>query len=207
MPYTKQELENVDFYQHFVKRLRTQYLEQLDAYVDSRSRQQPTHPYRIIKTANISTPFYRRDRTSEASPDLQSYEDIITGMGIEDADVGEDTIYKTYLLPAWLEAFKTLLIFPYPKYVKTGLLESTIDRSISELAELIVGTDLPEGVENGMVVTNEIADDDRKWLIESNTKRIFPDLGTFYASDLSLGNLETFEQTILDEIVDGDPVE
>ena len=58
-----------------------------------------------------------------------------------------------------------------------------------------------------MVVTNEIADDDRKWLIESNTKRIFPDLGTIYASDLSLDNLETFNQTIIDEIVDGDSVE
>ena len=32
MPYTKQELVNVDFYQDFVTRLRTQYLEKLKTF-------------------------------------------------------------------------------------------------------------------------------------------------------------------------------
>ena len=34
MPYTKQELQDVDFYQDFVNELRNRYLEQIQEYTD-----------------------------------------------------------------------------------------------------------------------------------------------------------------------------
>ena len=58
-----------------------------------------------------------------------------------------------------------------------------------------------------MVVTNDKADDSRRWLIENNTKREFSDLGTYYATDYSLVKLETFNQSIIDSIVTGDDIQ
>ena len=49
--------------------------------------------------------------------------------------------------------------------------------------------------------------DDRKWLIEQNQKRIFPDLATFYGSGFSYANLKEKSIDIINQIPDGEPVE
>ena len=138
---------------------------------------------------------------------LYSFEDVITGMGIEDAAITEDSIYKTYLTPEIVGKSTSQQRYKFPAYVKTELLQKTVDRNISELAEYKVGKELPDGVANGMIITNAIADDSRRWLIENNTKRLFVDLGTYYATDYVLTTLKTFKQPIIDKIVTGDPIE
>ena len=83
MPYTRQELQNLEFYNDFVNGLRNRYLERIKDYADRQ------YPFRDVD-------FMRGGI-------LYLFEDIITGMGIEDATLGEDTIYKTYLTPETLE--------------------------------------------------------------------------------------------------------
>ena len=182
MPYTKEELQNVDFYADFVNGLRTKYLEQIKDY------------------AEFDTPF--DDGTT-----LYLFEDILTGMGIESADVTQESLYKTFITPEQQKFSSSVQNKNYPIYDKSELLESTIDRNISELSELKVGKDLPEDIENGMIITNDVASDTRKYLIENNTKRLFEDLGTYYATDYALTKLETYKQDVIDSIVTGDPVE
>ena len=183
MPYTKNELQYIDFYQSFVNELRNNYLEQIKDYAE------------------------RPVAFSDENIDLYLFEDILTGMGIEDAEVTEDSLYVTYLTPELQKLSKSTQISKYSVYDKTELLEKTIDRNVSELAELKIGKDLPENIENGMIITNSIADDSRRWLIQNNTKRLFADLGTYYATDYALTKLETYKQNIIDSIITGDPIE
>ena len=68
MPYTTGELENVDFYQEFVQQLRTKYLAGMAA---------------------LSENDFRKDNV------LYSFEDILTGLGIEDVDVNNS--FYTFL--------------------------------------------------------------------------------------------------------------
>ena len=103
MPYTKQELQDVDFYQDFVNELRNRYLEQIQEYTDR------------------PVPF------SDENIDLYLFEDIITGMGIEDAQVTQDSIYKTYLTPETQKFSTSVQTSKYSIYDKTELLEKTID--------------------------------------------------------------------------------
>jgi len=128
-------------------------------------------------------------------------------MGIESAEVTQESLYKTFITPEQQKFSSSVQNKNYPIYDKSELLESTIDRNISELSELKVGKDLPEDIENGMIITNDVASDTRKYLIENNTKRLFEDLGTYYATDYALTKLETYKQDVIDSIVTGDPVE
>jgi hypothetical protein len=70
MPYTKAELENVDFYKEFVDKLRNEYLDEMRASSNKSFRKK-------VGDVNI----------------LQSFEDIFTGLGIETVDV-VDSIYS-----------------------------------------------------------------------------------------------------------------
>ena len=79
MPYTKQELENVDFYTEFVDKLRDRYLN------------------KFIKFSQKSYPF--RDENGV----LYSFEDILTGTGMEDASL-ESPLYAHILYEPNLEA-------------------------------------------------------------------------------------------------------
>ena len=60
MPYTKKELQNVDFYTEFVSKLRTSYLEDLQEYAEIGFRNNGI---------------------------LYSFEDIISSNGVENEDV------------------------------------------------------------------------------------------------------------------------
>ena len=70
MPYTKEELQNVDFYKEFVDKLRNEYLDEMRTSSSKSFRKK-------VGDVNI----------------LQSFEDIFTGLGIETVDV-VDSIYS-----------------------------------------------------------------------------------------------------------------
>ena len=140
---------------------------------------------------------------------LYSFEDIISTAGIEDAQLSNNmnSLYNNYLTVEEQESAKTLNNNSYSRYIKNKTLNKIVDRTISELAESKFAETLPDGIENGDVVTNEDAKDFRRWLIDANQKRIFPDLATYYGRGYALGGLKTLNKTILKTIPNGEPVE
>ena len=70
MPYTRVELENVEFYQEFVGNLRNSYLN---------------------KISNNVANFFRDEAGA-----LISFEDVFTGLGLEDASL-EESLYASVL--------------------------------------------------------------------------------------------------------------
>ncbi len=205
MPYTRVELENVEFYQEFIQQLRTKYLAGMAA---------------------LSENDFRKDNV------LYSFEDIFTGLGIEDVDINNSLYtflneldwskYTTaellaakndpdiVLLPDVIDKRKKQLTVNnrlQKVYIKTSNLESIIDRNITELAEDLYADELPEGMANGDVVKNAIAEDNRKWRIEGNQKRIFLSLSAFFGNGHIRNDLKTFKMSILKKIPNGDPIE
>ena len=205
MPYTRDELENVEFYQEFIQQLRTKYLAGMAA---------------------LSENDFRKDNV------LYSFEDIFTGLGIEDVDINNSLYTFLYELDwskyttAELLAAKNdpdIVLLPDVRdkrkkqltvnnrlqkvYIKTSNLESIIDRNITELAEDLYTDELPEGMANGDVVKNAIAEDTRKWRIEGNQKRIFLSLSAFFGNGHIRNDLKTFKMSILKKIPNGDPIE
>ena len=186
MPYTTGELENVDFYQEFVQQLRTKYLNSMEA---------------------VSENDFRKDNV------LYSFEDIFTGLGIEDVDVN-NSLYRFLITtipgaPPIDRREKQLTVANtlQKRYIKTNNLENIIDRNITELAESTFARELPAGIGNGDVVKNDVANDNRKWFIENNQKRIFPDSATFYGAGGEFTALKTLTNSQLNSIPDGEPVE
>jgi len=229
MPYTQEELQNVDFYTAFVEKKLYSYLGKL---------------------AKAALNLFRKRDTGA----LISYEDISSGLGIEDATFSsygsafENALSRAQVLwkyqnmltdPAAIEAYEESLagasagnppqippipatsqIFDYirslsfsrskklyPKNITSNNLEKIIDRSITELSKVSFAETLPEGITNGSVVTNEFADDTRKWLIENNQKRIFPDLETFFGSGVPFNAVKPSTMEQLNRIPDGEPAE
>ena len=90
---------------------------------------------------------------------------------------------------------------------KLKLLDTVLDRTMTELLEVKFIETLPEGLENGDVVSNTDPTDFNKWLIESYQKRLFPDLATFFASDYAFDEVTSIEQSIIDGIPDGDLID
>ena len=182
MPYTKEELKEVQFYQDFVSKLRSKYLQGLK------------------KSANTETPFRKNGI-------LYSFEDIITGLGIENIKTTDSVYEDVFLDVEQLELTKTVNTTYQKAYSKSQNLEKIIDRSISELSELRFADILPKGIINGDVVTNTIATDMRKWLIENNQKRIFPDSAMFYGTGGDFTKVKSLTARQLNTIPDGEPVE
>ena len=183
MPYTKDELSNVDFWKDFISKLRGEYLANMK---------------------DLSEVNFRKDGV------LYSFEDIFTGEGIEDVDVN-NPLYS-FLYGGNLETDKRQQQFTVNKssqrrYIKNTNLEKIIDRSISELSESQFADTLPDGIVNGDVVTNNITTDTRKWRIENNQKRIFPDSATFYGAGGNYTDLKTLTVAELNGIPDGEPVD
>ena len=182
MPYTTGELENVNFYQEFIQRLRTKYLASMEA---------------------LSENDFRKDNV------LYSFEDILTGLGIEDVDVNNS--FYTFLYGGTLDTDKREKQFTVnnslqKRYIKTNNLENIIDRNISELAESTFAKELPEEIINGDVVKNTIANDTKKWYIENNQKRIFLNLSAFFGNGHRYIDLKALNMSILDTIPNGDPI-
>ena len=72
------------------------------------------------------------------------------------------------------------------------------------MLQLVVSDDLPEGVEEGSIVTNDDPTDTIRFLIQDGLKRKFRNLGEFYGRGFTLSDLTTITQEELDEIVDGE---
>ena len=114
MPYTKTELETVDFYQEFVSKLRTSYLEDLQEF---------------------ATIGFRRNNI------LYSFEDIISSNGIEEVDIAPGSQYHSYVTKEQQELSKTTNTQSYPRYIKNNSLERIVDRSISEFKKVFTFSD------------------------------------------------------------------
>ena len=197
MPYTKEELSNVNFYNDFIDKLRGNYLSEL-----------------VSRAKNLF-------RNEEGV--LYSFEDITTSLGIEDATINNNPEYstletelnKTNIQELGYDDFKDL-IENESCSVQTRVLTQTrkdqnsdklVDRLFSELIEVDIADPLPDGLENGDTITSDNVDDVRKWLIDENQKRPFPDLQSFYAIGSEWRKVKTRTQEIIDSIPEGEPVD
>ena len=197
MPYTKEELSNVGFYNNFVDKLRSEYLSEL-----------------VSRAKNLF-------RNEEGV--LYSFEDITTRLGIEDAVLNSNPEYSTLngeLSRVNIEElgytdFKDLIekescsiqTDSINESVKGNPAENVIDRNFSELLQIEIADPLPDGLQNGDTITSDIPTDVRKWLIDGNQKRPFPDLQTFYAINGNWRDVKTRTLDIIDSIPEGEPVD
>ena len=121
---------------------------------------------------------------------------------------GDDYVTPSEGFIPWVKEYsKSVQNKSLKENIKTADLDKLIDRSFSELINVEVADSLPDGIVNGDVVTLSDPTDIRKWLIEGNQKRIFPDLSTFYGYVENFDNLVTRSIDVLDEIPDGEPVD
>jgi len=198
MPYTKKELSNVNFYNDFIDKLRGNYLSEL-----------------VSRAKNLF-------RNEEGV--LYSFEDITTSLGIEDATINNNPEYSTLeteLNRAEIEGitdytdFKDLIekescsiqTDVIKETVKDKTSDNLIDRTISELLQTEIANPLPEGLQNGDTITSDNPNDNRKWLIDGNQKRPFPDLQSFYAIGAEWRNVKTRSIDIINSIPEGEPVD
>ena len=142
MPYTKDELKNVGFYNEFIDGLRSTYISDL------------------AENALNEKPFRDDDNT------LYSFEDITSGLGIEfNQDIRHDLNYSTLnLVLNHIDIgeeeidFGTLIennsISTQDKLLKETAkddkLNALIDRNISELMTIEIMENLPETIQNGV---------------------------------------------------------
>ena len=198
MPYTKEELSNVNFYNDFIDKLRGNYLSEL-----------------VSRAKNLF-------RNEEGV--LYSFEDITTSLGIEDGVFRNNSDYSTLeteLNRAEIEGitdytdFKDLIekescsiqTDVIKETVKDKTSDNLIDRTISELLQTEIANPLPEGLQNGDTITSDNPNDNRKWLINGNQKRPFPDLQSFYAIGAEWRNVKTRSIDIINSIPEGEPVD
>jgi len=179
MPYTKEQLKNVDFYQDFVTELQTEYLNRVE---------------------ELKQDDFRRNEV------LYSFEDIISTNGLEDSEIGQDTIYFNRIDETDISKMISSSETQYPQYVSTSLLEQTVDRTLSELSTSEFAETLPDGIANGDVVTSDDFEDKRIYLIQNNQKKPFNDIGIFYA-EYDVSKLKTITVDELASIPEGEEVE
>ena len=182
MPYSKSELGNIEFYKTFIDRLRFGYLKEVKEFAEIGFRKN-----------NI----------------LYSFEDIINGLGIDYAPLGDnnDNLYLGYMTNDQKEISKTVNKENYPIYIKSSTLEKVVDRTFSELDTSEFADTLPDSIVEGDVITNEDPEDFRRWLLETNQKRLFPDLAIYYGRGYLLSEIKTLPQREIDSIPDGEEVE
>ena len=176
MPYTQEELQDVEFYTDFVDELRNKYLTAVSSSAQDNFRDQN----------NI----------------LQSYEDILTNSGIEDAELNQ-TLYQSYITEEQRRNTFTISNEGYPIYTRGQNLNAVINRNFNELTDLLV-SDLPGGVEEGDVITNDDPLSQDRFLIENGQKRFFTNIAIFYAIGKTLRDLKTLKQDTIDRITSGE---
>jgi|TARA_B100001094_G_C18192406_1_gene808194 outer membrane receptor for ferrienterochelin and colicin len=184
MPYTKDQLEKGKslFYNNFREKIRAEYLNRLSGSAENDFR----------TTENV----------------LLSYERIGEPLeGIETINFDEEqavSIYENFLQSEQLELSKSKQDNNLPIYFRGNLLNNIINRDISELLTFVVSTDLPDGIEESDVVTNDDPFDKTRFLIEDGLKRKFRNLGEFYGRGFKLSDLKTITKPELNSIVDGE---
>lgn len=197
MPYTKEELANVGFYNTFINKLRSTYISRLIARAKDKFRDENNVFYsfedidstlgiedvQLINNPNYSTLETELNRTEIEPLGYQAFQDLIYG---ESASVQSDSMKKT---------------------IKDDNSTNLINRVITELVVEGVADPLPEGLENGDTLTTDDPNDTRKWLIEGNQKKPFPDLQSFYATGGDWTRVKTRTKDIINEIPDGEPVD
>jgi hypothetical protein len=197
MPYTKEELSNVGFYNNFIDKLRSNYLTEL--------------------ISRAKTLFRNEEGV------LYSFEDITTRLGIEDAVLNSNPEYstletelnRTNIQELGYDDFKDLIEKESCSVQVRGLTQTRkdqnsdklVDRLFSELIQVDILDPLPDGLENGDTITSDNVDDVRKWLLDGNQKRPFPDLQSFYAIGSEWRKVKTRTQEIIDSIPEGEPVD
>lgn len=202
MPYTKEELTNIGFYTEYIDKLRREYIAKL------------------VGRASGERPFRENDV-------LYSFEDIESREGIENADFGNDFYSTLYTalngtnLDYFIEVDEGYADFRdfvqgESCSVQTDTIKQTnkeresdklVDRKISELLQVEIADPLPDGLVNGDTITSDNVNDVRKWLIDENQKRPFPDLQSFYAIGAQWRQVKTLTQDVIDEIPEGEPVD
>tara|TARA_R110002020_G_scaffold71722_1_gene185035 strand:- start:8945 stop:9541 length:597 start_codon:yes stop_codon:yes gene_type:complete len=198
MPYLKKDLINVGFYNKFINKLRSEYLSEL-----------------VSRAKNLF-----RDEEGV----LYSFEDITTSLGIEDVIFRDNSDYselRMMLHRAEIEGITEYTDFRdliqkescsiqtdvIKENVKDKTSDNLIDRTVSELLQTEIANPLPEELRNGDTVTSDNPNDNRKWLIDGNQKRPFPDLQSFYAIGAEWRNVKTRNIDVIDSIPEGEPVD
>ena len=188
MPYSKSELGNIEFYKTFIDRLRFGYLKEVKEF------------------AEIG---FRKNNILYSFEDIREDETLNIGLGIEKVQLGEnnDNLYSAYINKDQQEMLKTVNKGKYPTYIKSSTLEKVVDRSFSELDTSEFADTLPDSIVEGDVITNEDPEDFRRWLLETNQKRLFPDLAIYYGRGYLLSEIKTLPQREIHSIPDGEEVE
>ena len=178
MPYTKEELKNVDFYQKLVNELRDEYL---------------------LKVKKLKQDNFRRNNV------LYSFEEIESTNGLDDLQVTTG-IYENVIDENDIQNMKTVNNKKLNVITKKSLLEKTIDRNIVELATSRFAETLPENIVDGDNVTSDDFTDKNIFKIVNSQKRLYSDIGVFFA-DSNVLSLKTITKTDLDSIPDGEDIE
>ena len=197
MPYTKEELSKVGFYNTFIDKLRSTYISELIVRAKAKFR-------------DDNNVFY-------------SFEDIDSTLGIEDVQLTNNSNYttletelnRTEIEPLGYQAFQDLIYgesasvqsTPMMKTKKDVGTDNLINRFITELSMDEILDPLPDNLQNGDMLTTDDPMDTRKWLIDGNQKRIYSDLQSFYAGEGDWTKVKTRTEEIIFSIPDGEPVE
>ena len=184
MPYTKTELENgtVEFYDKFINKLRTTYLNRLAGHATSSFRDK----------FNV----------------LYSYEDINTGDGIEDVNIDTSTsLYNGLMTKEQQKKQSVTSENEVPLYTQEILLDKILEREFSELKKVTFVDELPTGIANGDLLSTTDPNDSRKWLVENNQRRQFADLSALFAGEFNFSKFKTFDFKIIKKIPEGELVD
>ena len=193
MPYTKSELQDVDFYKEFIEDLRNRYKNEMKKVVLP-----PTN--------------------SRKNGVLYSFEHYLTGLGIESTFVAQNSFHNFLYMANEYDAregqhSKTEKLYPYYDHGK--LLNKVINREISELVTpLPTGGTLPAGIKNGDRVAVDTAfdagiagDNVDVWFIEDSKKRKYETKFAFFTSVYSKSTIKLISQSNVDLIVDGETIQ
>ena len=194
MPYTKSELQDVDFYKEFIEDLRNRYKNEMKKVVLP-----PTN--------------------SRKNGVLYSFEHILVpGHGIESVFVAPGAFHDFMHVLNEYDAregqySKTEELYPYYSHGK--LLNKIINREISELVTpSLAGGSLPAGIKNGDRVAVDTAfdagiagDNVDVWFIEDSKKRKYETKFAFFTSVYSKSTIKLISQSNVDLIVDGETIQ
>ena len=203
MPYTTEERNQLTTYKAFVSNLRDDYVRKIKESVPNNFRDE----------GNV----------------LQSFEDIDTGEGLERTDLKKN-IYQDILSEindASTDDFfdtinlsqTTLQAEKQKKYVKSELLENTINSQFNELFT-VEDSELPPPIEEerddrgdlinprlevneGDIISFTTEQSIRIWRIENGKKREFITTNDFYSSKFYLQQVKEIPKDLLDQIDTG----
>ena len=203
MPYTKEELSNIDFYNNFIDKLRSTYISELVSRAKNFFRDNNDVLYSfedITKDSKLGIGLGIEDVSLIDNPNYSTLETELNRTNIE-----ESTGYTDFKKLIETESC-SIQSGQLNKTVKDENSKNLIDRTIKELIITEIADPLPSGLENGDTITTDNPNDPRKWLIDNNQKRPFPDLQSFYAFEGDWTEVKTLSEDDVDSIPEGEPV-